>query len=138
MRSRLSLKIYADGASQGNPGPGGIGVVIYDDRRRLVKKAKEFIGEATNNEAEYRALIYALIEGLILGARSLTIYLDSELVANQVNGRYRVKDAKLKLLHQEVCHLMKGFGRVTLMCIERSANRDADKLAAAAIKSEKK
>lgn len=137
MRTRLSLKIYADGASQGNPGPGGIGVIIYDDHRRLIKKANEFIGETTNNESEYRALIYALIEALILGAGSVTIYLDSELVTNQVTGRYKVKDAKLKTLHQEVRHLMRGFGRVTLRRIERSANRDADKLAAAAIKSRK-
>lgn len=137
MKSKLNLKIYADGASWGNPGPAGIGVIIYDQRRRLIKQAKEFIGETTNNEAEYRALIYALIEGLILRADSLTIYLDSELVTNQVNGRYKVKDSKLKVLHREASHLIKGFGRVRIEHIKRLANRDADKLATAAIKSRK-
>lgn len=132
-----SLKIYVDGSSQGNPGPAGIGVVIYDHRKHLIYSSGEFIGQATNNEAEYRALIYALIEALILRAEALFVYLDSELVANQVSGRYKVKNPRLFPLHQEVCYLMKGFNRVTVSYIERTKNRDADRLAQRAIKLRK-
>lgn len=130
---RNRLKIYADGASQGNPGPSGIGVIIYDQEHRLIKKEQEFIGDATNNEAEYRALIYALIEALILKADRATIYLDSELVTNQINGLYKVKNAFLRKLYQEARHLMKGFKQISVRHIGRSANRDADRLAAATI-----
>lgn len=129
------FKIYADGASEGNPGPSGIGVIIYDQKHRLIKKEAEFIGHATNNEAEYKALIYALIEALIMKADRVTIYLDSELVTNQINGLYKVKNAFLRKLYQEACHLMKGFEKISVRHIGRSANRDADRLAADAIKS---
>ena len=128
------LKIYVDGSSYGNPGPSGIGVIIYDHREHLIYSTGEFIGQATNNEAEYRALIHALIEALILSAKELFVHLDSELVANQVSGRYKVKNPRLMQLHQEVCHLMRGFDRVTVRCIERTKNRDADRLAQKAIK----
>ncbi len=133
MRKR-SLRIYVDGSCQGNPGPAGIGVIIYDDRKHLIYSSGEFIGQATNNEAEYRALIYALIEALILRAEELFVYLDSELVVNQVSGRYKVKNPRLLPLHQEVCHLMRGFDRITVSHIERTKNRDADRLAQRAIK----
>ncbi len=128
------FKIYVDGSSQGNPGPSGIGIIIYDHKKHLIYSSGEFIGQATNNEAEYRALIYALIEALILRAEELFVYLDSELVVNQVSGRYKVKNPRLLLLHQEVCHLIRGFDRVTVRHIERTKNRDADRLAQRAIK----
>lgn len=132
-----SLKIYVDGSSQGNPGPAGIGVIIYDHRKHLIYSSGEFIGQATNNEAEYRALIYALIEALIMRAQALCVYLDSELVVNQVSGRYKVKNPRLLSLHREVCHLIRGFDRVTVSHIERSENRNADRLAQRAIKLRK-
>lgn len=134
MMREAELKIYVDGSSKGNPGPAGIGVIIYDQRQRIIKKAAEFIGPATNNEAEYKALIYALIEALILKSPRVTIYLDSELVANQVNGRYKVRNVKLIALHREVCHLMKGFDQITIRHIRRSDNRAADRLAIGAIR----
>ncbi|GAH88486.1 unnamed protein product, partial [marine sediment metagenome] len=85
--------IYADGASRGNPGPAAIGAVIKDERGRLIASISQRIGKATNNQAEYRAIITALEEADRLGARQVDIKMDSELVVRQINGEYRVKKA---------------------------------------------
>jgi len=128
------LTIYIDGASLGNPGPAGIGVIIYDEKKEIVGKIQRNIGEATNNIAEYKALICALTEALILKAVQVTIYTDSELVANQMNNRYKVKNANLQQFYQEATHLLSAFDRAEIVHISRSENRPADVLAFNAVK----
>ena len=123
------MVIYADGASRGNPGPAAIGAVIKDERGRLIASISQRIGKATNNQAEYRAIIAALEEADRLGARQVDIKMDSELVVRQINGEYRVKKATLKPLYQQVKQrqgLLEGF---TITHILRQQNIEADKLA---------
>ncbi len=123
------MVIYADGASRGNPGPAAIGAVIKDERGRLIASISQRIGKATNNQAEYRAIITALEEADRLGARQVDIKMDSELVVRQINGEYRVKKATLKPLYQQVKQrqgLLEGF---TITHILRQQNIEADKLA---------
>lgn len=123
------MVIYADGASRGNPGPAAIGAVIKDERGRLIASISQRIGKATNNQAEYRAIITALEEADRLGARQVDIKMDSELVVKQINGEYRVKKATLKPLYQQVKQrqgLLEGF---TITHILRQQNIEADKLA---------
>jgi len=121
------LIIYTDGGARGNPGPAAIGVVIGD------KGFREYIGETTNNVAEYKAVIYALKKSLELtGEKSrdtiLEINLDSELIANQLKGDYRVKHENLIPLFMESLNLMKNFKKVLLNLIPREKNKEADKL----------
>ena len=123
------LKIYVDGASQGNPGPSGVGVVICNAQGKVINKIQRYIGEATNNIAEYQALICGLTEALLLKASHLTIYTDSELVANQMNFKYKVKNATLQQFYQEAARLLNDFKQVEIKHIPRSKNRLADVLA---------
>ena len=89
--------LYADGGSRGNPGPAGIGAVILDARKKKVKEIFKYIGETTNNNAEYNALIMGLEEIMGLGGDEVVINLDSELVVKQLNGEYKVKSAEIKV-----------------------------------------
>ena len=123
------LTVYIDGASQGNPGPSGIGVLIYGQGNQLIKKIQKHIGPATNNIAEYKALIAGLTEALLLHASQITVYTDSELIANQMNGKYKVKNANLQVCYQEATHLLSGFKKVIIEHIPRSKNTSADVLA---------
>ncbi len=126
--------IYTDGASSGNPGPSGIGAIICDSRGQVIKNISEPIGHATNNIAEYSALIYALQETLLLGAKEVIINTDSELLAKQLNRVYKVKDADLKNLFSQVVRLKNSFTHFEINHINREENKGADKLAARAIK----
>lgn len=130
---RKALNIYVDGASRGNPGKAGIGIIVYDDRNKVIRRFKQYLGRTTNNVAEYMALIYALQEGLISRASSLTIYTDSELVTKQVEGKYRIKDELLKMLFKQVEHLKEGFEEVKIKYIDGKENKEADRLANQAI-----
>ncbi len=123
------LKIYIDGSSQGNPGRAGISLVVYDEKGNLQRKTSEYIGVATNNVAEYTALIYALQEALILGEKEVAIFTDSELIYKQMRGSYKVKDDNLKRLYKQANHLIKGFKKVDIEWIKREENKEADKLA---------
>lgn len=134
MRKRLA--IFTDGASHGNPGPSGIGVVVCDDRGETVKNLSEYIGETTNNVAEYMALIYGLQEALILRADEVIINVDSELLAKQLKREYKIKDSNLKILHRQVGHLLGGFKKYEVNHIDRSGNKGADRLANEAIGQE--
>jgi ribonuclease HI len=127
------LEIYIDGASKGNPGHSGVGVVIYRDGQEL-KQISNYIGKATNNIAEYTALIYALEEALLLKAKTLKINTDSQLLARQVNKIYKVKHEGLVSLYQRALRLLSGFEKVTVNHIPREENTYADKLATKAIK----
>ena len=127
------LEVYIDGASKGNPGPAGVGVVICEGAE-VVKNISRYIGRATNNIAEYNALIYALEEALILKSENLKIYTDSELLYRQFQGEYKVKNPEIKVLFIRAMHLMKVFKGVSFVHIPREKNRGADKLATLAVK----
>lgn len=128
------LTIYIDGSSRGNPGPSGVGVIIYDNKR-VIEKVSSYIGRATNNISEYKALILALQYAKRVESESLTIFSDSELMLNQINGRYIVKDKVLKMLYNEAKELINGFRDVALLHIPRECNKEANKLANQAIPS---
>ncbi len=121
--------IFADGASRGNPGPAAIGVTIKDERGRFITSISQCIGRATNNQAEYRAIIAALEEATRLDARRVDIKMDSELVVKQINGEYRVRKATLKPLYQQVKQMQGSLESFTITHIPRRQNIEADKLA---------
>ena len=126
--------IHADGLSRGNPGIAAIGATIKDGEGRLLAAVSQGIGRATNNQAEYRALIAALREAHRLGATEASIYLDSELVVRQLSGRYRVRNAALKSLHHEASRLLSRLQSFTISHVPRRQNAEADRLANAALK----
>lgn len=131
--SYKSLELFTDGASQGNPGEAGVGVVICSNGE-VIKNFSQTIGIATNNVAEYYALIYGLQEALMLQAAEVIINTDSELLAKQLSNDYKVKNASLKPLFAQVQHLLSGFKSVKINQIPRRQNKGADKLATKAIK----
>lgn len=127
------LILYVDGASRGNPGQAGAGVSIRDSRGERVVELSRYLGHRTNNEAEYEALLLGLKEAKQRGAKLLRIYTDSELIEKQVKGIYRVKEVRLKGLHQHVLKLLGKFSRVEIEAIPREKNKEADLLANRAI-----
>jgi len=131
------LEIFIDGASKGNPGPSGIGIVVCDGSN-VIRNISVFIGDSTNNIAEYTALIYGLQECLIIRADSVKINSDSQLLCRQLNGQYKVKDPGIKRLYDQAMHLFTGFKEVVIVNIPRTENKGADKLANEAVKSQDK
>jgi len=127
------LVIYADGAARGNPGPAGIGVVIEDERGRILKEVSQFVGRKTNNQAEYMALIQGLEEAAEYQADAVQVRLDSELLVNQLKGEYKVKSPLLKPLRNHAQRLLARYKVVGIEHIERQYNRAADRLANRAI-----
>ncbi|MDQ7820868.1 MAG: ribonuclease HI family protein [Armatimonadota bacterium] len=131
------LVLMVDGASRGNPGPAAIGVVVADARGRVVREIGEFIGQATNNVAEYRALLRALEEARALGAESVDVRSDSELLVSQLRGTYRVKSPDLGPLYLEAVRLLRSFTRYTVTKVPRGQNAAADALANQALDAAK-
>ena len=127
-----NLLIQIDGASKGNPGPAGIGVILISDSGE-VHEISEYVGVATNNVAEYLALLTALEEALIRGVKRLTIETDSELLAKQINREYNIKSQNLRFLFRRAKRLMAGFEEVTVSYIPREQNTRADMLAQEAV-----
>ena len=127
--------IHVDGASRGNPGAAAIGAIIKDEQGRLVASVSRRIGTATNNEAEYQALIAALEKAINLGVKEVELNSDSELVVKQLKGRYRVKKAALKPLHQKMRQLLDSLEDFTVTHIPREQNTEADSLANKALDS---
>jgi ribonuclease HI len=125
----MKLIIYTDGGARGNPGPAGIGVVVYNAERQVVAEISEFLGVATNNQAEYRALIAAFKKAQALSATELECYLDSELIVKQLNREYKVKNKDLAPLFLVIHNLSLNFKRITYTHIPREQNCAADKLA---------
>jgi ribonuclease HI len=123
------LTIYTDGASSGNPGRASIGAVIQDGQGKTVSRISRSIGHATNNQAEYRAVIAALEAAVKLGAAEVEIRSDSELVVKQLKGSYRVKKATLRPLYQKAVRLAGSLEAFTITHIPRTQNREADRLA---------
>jgi ribonuclease HI len=124
--------IYTDGGARNNPGPAGIGIVIYDETGKILETHKEFIGEATNNVAEYTALITALKRAKKYNPEEIECRLDSELVVKQTRGEYKTKDPKMRELLEEVRQLV-FFKPITFSHIPRAKNVLADKLVNEAI-----
>ncbi len=123
------LTVYTDGAAKGNPGKAGIGIIIYNQEGAVVKKISKYIGIATNNVAEYLALIYGLQEALILKAEDVSLYTDSELVLKQMEGLYRVKENLLSQLFLLAQHLKKNFKKIEFLHLSHFENKEADHLA---------
>ena len=121
--------IHADGASRGNPGLAAIGATLKDEGGQVLAAISQRIGRATNNQAEYQALIAALEKAISLGASEVDIYLDSELVVRQLTGRYRVKSVVLKPLYRQVKGLQGQLVGFTITHIPRQQNAEADNLA---------
>ncbi len=129
------LHIFVDGASRGNPGPASVGVLILDPSGETVKTISEYIGTATNNIAEYFALIYALQEAIALGAKKVAVKTDSQLMARQFSGEYETREPHVKLLYKIVKRLATYFERCTVTHIPREENREADRLAGKAVEA---
>jgi len=125
--------LFTDGACRGNPGIGGAGAVITDPADRVLWEGRAYLGRCTNNIAEYQALILGLKGALDRGIKHLDVYLDSELLANQVNGTYRVKNENLKGLMREVRGLLSSFASVEVRHVLRCHNALADRQANLAI-----
>lgn len=129
----MRLVLYVDGASRGNPGHSGAGVLVADESGRVLEETSRYLGEGTNNEAEYRALILALSRAAELGATEVEVHTDSELMARQISGQYRVKHANLKPLFEEVGILLARFRARAVHHVSRGLNSRADGLANRAI-----
>ena len=126
--------IFTDGAAEPNPGPAAIGVIIKDEQGRLISSVSQPIGPATNNQAEYKAIIAALEEAIRLGVDQVDLRSDSELVVKQIKGQYRVKNASLKPLNKKIKQLQSQLQAFTIIRIPRQQNTEADSLANIALK----
>jgi ribonuclease HI len=135
-RDMASLTVNVDGGARGNPGPAAIGVVVRDAEGGILEERAERIGRATNNVAEYRALLLGIELALTLGASELELVGDSELVVRQVEGRYKVKDPTMRELHAEVKAALQPFERWSIRHVRREHNADADRLVNAALDGE--
>ncbi len=125
-----SLRVRTDGGSRGNPGPSGIGVVIEDrETGQILEEHHRYLGVTTNNQAEYQAVILALQRCVALGATSVEVLADSELLIRQANGEYRVKNPELQVRFREMRELVIKIGRVVFKHVYREANTRADALA---------
>ncbi|MCE5322269.1 ribonuclease HI family protein [bacterium] len=126
--------IYTDGASKGNPGDAGIGVVISSPDGTVICEIGEYIGKTTNNVAEYTALIRGLEEASRLGATQIEISTDSQLMARQLSGVYKVKSPNLQPLYAEAVNLIRHFAEVNISHVVRELNKRADELANMGVK----
>ena len=133
-----TLLIFTDGAARGNPGPAGCGALITDEDGEVIGKHHQYIGEATNNVAEYKALILGLTEVVkFKKVTEIRCYADSKLMVEQVNGNYKVKNLALIKLHEQVRSLIFELPPTQFFYIPREKNKEADKLANIAINRSK-
>ncbi len=128
MTERQRLLIHVDGGARGNPGPAAIGVVVSTPEGEVIDEVAERIGVTTNNVAEYRGLLRGLERAQALGAAEVEIINDSELVARQLTGAYKVKHAAMKPLHAEAMAALRGFDRWSIRSVPRAQNARADGL----------
>jgi ribonuclease HI len=128
LTERQRLLIHVDGGARGNPGPAAIGVVVSTPEGAVIDEVAERIGVATNNVAEYRGLLRGLERAQALGAAEVEIVNDSELVARQLTGAYKVKHAAMKPLHAEAMAALRGFDRWSIRSVPRALNARADEL----------
>jgi ribonuclease HI len=128
------ILIYTDGAARGNPGPAGLGAILRDaETGAVLVELARFLGVRTNNYAEWTAVEEALREALALGASQVDLRMDSELVARQISGRYRVKHPDLKPIHARVMAMLGQLKGYTVGHVPRELNKDADRLSNVAI-----
>ena len=132
-----TLRLFTDGAARGNPGPAGLGLVIEDTEGMRLWGGCRYIGTATNNQAEYMALIEGLRKAAEWRPDRIEVYMDSQLVVEQLAGRYRVKNSDLKPLHAQAVALLASFPKSSVTHVLREKNRGADALANRAIDEHK-
>jgi ribonuclease HI len=125
----VRVVVHVDGGARGNPGPAAAAAVLTDAASGdVVDEASAYLGETTNNVAEYRGLLLGLKRAAVLGAREVEVVNDSELVAKQVNGEYKVKHPDMKALHAEALAALSGFSSWSIRSVPRAQNADADAL----------
>lgn len=124
----MKLITFTDGGSRGNPGPSAIGVVIKNSHEKTIESFGRYIGDTTNNQAEYRALVAALEAVSRIGATEVQCFLDSELVVKQMNREYRVRDADLQPHFVKIWNLSQKFKRISFHHVPRGRNKEADAL----------
>jgi ribonuclease HI len=130
---RKRTRLYVDGAARGNPGPAGAGAVILSPDGHVVAKLGKFLGDSTNNVAEYMGLILGLKRAKAMGIKELDVFSDSELMVKQLSGDYAVKAEHLRPLHDEARSLLKAFSEVEVRHIPREENAQADLMSNRAI-----
>lgn len=128
-----SVIIHTDGGARGNPGPAGIGVVFFGQDRKIIREFKAYIGEATNNVAEYKALVLALEQAHKFGFKDLQVNMDSELIVRQMQGVYKIKEPALQVLAKQVLALTNHFNKISYRHVAREKNKEADRLVNQAI-----
>lgn len=129
----MRVRVFTDGGARGNPGPAGFGVVIQDAQGKVIESFGEYIGETTNNQAEYRGMIAALERAKALGATEVEAFADSEILVKQLHRVYRVKNAGLAPLFVKIWNLAQSFTRCTFAHVRRERNREADAMVNATI-----
>lgn len=123
------LMLYTDGGSRGNPGKAGCGVYITDDQGTPLKKGYRFLGEATNNVAEYTAMKIGIEKCIEMGATEICLHADSKLAIEQLSGNYKIKNAGLKEIFDEIQNILSNWkGRISYTHIPREENTEADRL----------
>jgi ribonuclease HI len=130
-----SLIVHIDGAARGNPGPAGIGVILWDEAGAIREEHQAYIGKATNNVAEYEALLFGLRKARELGYTAVKVFSDSELLVRQIRGEYRVKHPRLRQFYDQAQHLVRSFDAFEIDHVRRGMNTRADLLANRAIEA---
>ena len=124
----MRVTVHVDGGSRGNPGPAAAAAVVSTPAGDVIDEASVSLGEATNNVAEYQGLILGLERARALGATEVDVINDSELVAHQINGKYRVKHPQMKPLYLKAMDIMREFEKWSIRSVPRAQNEDADRL----------
>lgn len=124
----MRLTVHVDGGARGNPGPAAVAAVVSNGDGEIIHSAGETIGRATNNVAEYRALLFGIELAKRLGAGEVELVGDSELVVKQIRGQYKVKDAGLKPLHADAQRALRDFDAWSIRHVKRKFNAEADRL----------
>lgn len=134
----MRYDLFSDGGARGNPGPAGIGAILYDQTGAVILTVCEYIGVATNNQAEYIALLSGVKGAHSLGVKNLVCHADSELIIRQIKGEYKVKNQELRLLHDAVMALIGDFESIEFVHVPRENNSFADRLVNRAIDTQEK
>ena len=129
----MSVSLYCDGASRGNPGPSGAGVILLDENGEQIFELSRYLDNGTNNEAEYRALVRGLEAAADLGVKRIEIFSDSELVVRQLSGKYKVRNPRLRSLFDQAVSRLQQFDDYAIFHVGRELNQQADRLANEAI-----
>ena len=129
----MKVIVHVDGGARGNPGPAAAGCVVFTPEGEVLEEHSQLLGSATNNVAEYRALLLGLARARALGATEVEVVNDSELVAKQVRGLYKVKHEAMRSLHRQAMAALGGFERWSIRSVPRAQNAHADALVNAAL-----